>query len=157
MDRGLLLSLMALEKEFVTRHQFVTAFQAWVTNRFLKLEEILIQRGFLTKSQLMRMSMNLQATLESSNGAWQLVIQDNSVVSTVLADMLTLSEKNSTIHQWVKSIGETMPAATLENSDTDKNLRVDPKAKSEPQATLNLDSTLDPYATITHQLDEDSH
>ena len=66
MDRGLLLALMALQKEFITRQQFLTGFRAWLVNRFLKLEEILVQKAFLTKGQLERLSFDLLSMQERS-------------------------------------------------------------------------------------------
>ena len=118
MDRGLLLSLMALQKEFITRQQFLVGFRAWLMNRFLKLEDILVQRAFLTKSQLERLSFDLNSIYERSQNEWQLAIRENQAVKTVYDDMLTLAENNPPVTQFVMMIGEAMsssPTAISEN------------------------------------------
>jgi len=168
MDRGLLLSLMALEKDFITRQQVLTAFQAWLANRFLKLDEILIQRGFLTKSQLMRLSVNLESSMESSNGLWQPGIRENTAVTTVYQDLLTLSEPNSSIHQWVILLGQAMADLPSSSNEVNKNMPINLQSDSGPHGTVDLedgklggnlegkrDGGLDPFATIMQPMDED--
>ena len=108
MDRGLLVALLALQKEFLTHQQFLTAFKAWLVNRFLKLDEILVQRGFLTKNQLERLSSSLKAIQEKSIDEWKMLVKDNETLKVVYNDMLALAERNPTVCEMVNVIGEAM-------------------------------------------------
>ena len=146
MDRGLLLSLMALQKEFITRQQFLVGFRAWLMNRFLKLEEILVQRAFLTKSQLERLSFDLTSIYEGSQKEWQLAIRENQAVKTVYDDMLTLAENNPPVMQFVMMIGEAMSSSPTAISE---NRRLDSQSLSDPHSTIDSELPLDPYATMT--------
>lgn len=154
MDRGLLLSLMAFEKEFVTEQQFLTAFQASVSNRFLKLEEILIQRGFLTKSQQQRLSMTLQSNLESCGGQWQHLIHENKAVASVYEGMLRLAGNNSAVLEMIEMIGHAVKTAPESNPLQEMKRRIDSHSDKDPHSTISLESNLDPYATIAQPLDE---
>ncbi len=152
MDRGLLLSLMALQKEFITRQQFLVGFRAWLMNRFLKLEEILVQRAFLTKSQLERLSFELTSIYERSQNEWQLAIREKQAVKTVYDDMLTLAENNPPVRQFVMMIGEAMSSLPTAISE---NRRLDGQSASDPHSTIDCELPLDPYATmITRKFDE---
>ena len=148
MDRGLLLALMALQKEFITRQQFLVGFRAWLMNRFLKLEEILVQRAFLTTSQLERLSADLSSIHEHFQNVWQLAIKDNQAVKTVYDDMLTIAVNNPEVMQFVKMIGEAMSSLPTEISE---KTRKDSHCSSDPHSTIDSEFPLDPYATLTTQ------
>lgn len=145
MDCGLLVALLALQKEFLTRQQFLAAFKAWLVNRFLKLDEILVQRAFLTKNQLERLSLTLKAIQEKGLGEWKMVVKDNEAVKTVYNDMLALAERNPTVCQMVKLIGEAMDSnPSPEGADPKIVMQVDLHSTTEPS-----EGTFDPYATLS--------
>ena len=148
MDRGLLLSLMALQKDFLTRSEFLLAFQAWLVNRLLNLDEIIVQRGFLTKSQLERLSTNLQSIQGKSTADWKEVVRDNDAIGTVYCDMVTLSEKNPAVSQMVAMIG-TVLERHPESGQTKLPVRIDPHSTSDPHSTIDAESLFDPYATLS--------
>ena len=148
MDRGLLLSLMALHKDFLTRSQFLMAFQAWLVNRLLNLDDILVQRGFLTKSQLERLSTNLQTIQGKSTEDWKEVVRDNVAIGTVYSDMVTLSEKNPAVSQMVAMIG-TVIEKNPEAGESKLPIRIDPHSTSDPHSTIDIDNLFDPYATLS--------
>lgn len=152
MDRGLLVALLALQKEFLTRQQFLAAFKAWLVNQFLKLDEVLVQRAFLTKSQLERLSSSLKMIQEKNPGEWKMVVKENEAVKTIYNDMLALAERNPTIFQMVKLIGEAMDNNPLpEGADQKMVMRIDLHSTSEP-----IDSTFDPYATLSAKQHDES-
>ena len=152
MDRGLLVALLALQKEFLTRQQFLAAFKAWLVNQFLKLDEVLVQRAFLTKSQLERLSSSLKMIQETNLGEWKMVVKENQSVITVYNDMLTMAEKNPTVCQMVKLIGEAMDNNPLpEGGDQKMVMRIDLHSTTEP-----IDSTFDPYATLSAKKHDES-
>ncbi len=146
MDRGLLLALMALQKEFITRQQFLVGFRAWLMNRFLKLEEILVQRAFLTKSQLERLSSDLSCLHERFQNEWQPAIRENQAVKTVYDDMLTSAENNPAVMQFVVMIGEAM--SSLPTAISEKT-RMDTQSSHDPHSTIDSEPPTDPYATLT--------
>lgn len=124
------------------------AFQAWLVNRLLNLDDIIVQRGFLTKNQLERLSANLQ-TIQGKNPAdWKEVVRDIEAVGTVYCDMVTLSEKNPAVSQMVAMIGivfEKNPEA----GETILPVRIDPHSTSDPHSTIDIDNLFDPYATLS--------
>ena len=154
MDRGLLLALMALQKEFITRQQFLAGFRAWLVNRFLKLEEILVQRAFLTKGQLERLSFDLLSIQERSQNEWQIAIRENQAVKTVYDDMLTIAANNAPVLLFVKMIGEAMisPPTPIEETKT----RLDAQSTRDPHGTIDSQTPLDPYATLTSREFDDT-
>ena len=148
MDRGLFLSLMALQKDFLTRSQFLMAFQAWLVNRLLNLDDILLQRGFLTKSQLERLSSNLQMIQGKSTSDWKEVVRDNEAIGTVYGDMVTLSEKNPAVSQMVAMIGTILEnISKADSGETKLPVRIDAHSASDPHSTV--DNLFDPYATLS--------
>ena len=149
MDRGLLLSLMALQKDFLTRTQFLTGFQAWLVNRLVDFDVILVQRGFLTKSQHERLSSNLQTILGKSPADWNEVVRENEAIGTVYSDMLTLSEKNPAVSQMVAMIGTVIEGNPSAVGETKPPMRIDPHSTSDPHATIDIDNLFDPYATLS--------
>ena len=56
---------------------------------FFKLDEVLVQRAFLTKSQLERLSSSLKAIQEKGLGEWKMVVKENEAVKTIYNDMPT--------------------------------------------------------------------
>ena len=152
MDRGLLVALLALQKEFLTRQQFLAAFKAWLVNQFLKLDEILVQRAFLTKSQLERLSSSLKMIQEKNSGEWKMVVKENEAVKTIYNDMLALAERNPTIFQMVKLIGEAMDNNPLpEGAGPKMVMRIDLHSTTEP-----IEGTFDPYATLSAKQHDES-
>ncbi len=151
MDRGLLVALLSLQKEFLTRQQFLSAFKAWLVNPFLKLDEILVQRAFLTKNQLERMSSTIKAIQEKSTDEWKMVIKGNEAVATVYNDMRALAERNPTVWQMVNLIEEAMDSnPTPDGADPTTEMRIDLNSTAEP-----IEGTFDPYSTLsTTQHDE---
>ncbi len=156
MERGLILSLMALEKEFVTQQQLLTALQASLSNPFLKLDEILIQRGFVTKSQLQRLSVHLESNLELSSGQWEPVIQHNTAIASVYPQLIALAEKNPSLLEMVKRIGQTINITASPTNPSTRQTRTDSHSDQDPHSKSNIESKLDPYATITQPFDEDA-
>ena len=148
MDRGLLLSLMALQKDFLTRSQFLMAFQAWLVNRLLNLDDILVQRDFLTKSQLERLSTNLQTKQGTSTEDWKEVVRDYVAIGTVYSDMVALSEKNPAVSQMVAMIG-TVIEKVPESGETKLPTRIDTPSTPDPHSTIDIDNLFDPYATLS--------
>ena len=145
MDRGLLVALLALQKEFLTRQQFLAAFKAWLDNQFLKLDDILVQRTFLTKNQTARLSSSLDAIQEKSLGEWKMVVKENEAVITIYNDMLAIAERNPTVCQMVKLIGEAMDSTpSPDGADPKMIMQVDVHSPTDP-----IDSTFDPYATLS--------
>ena len=51
MDRGLLVALIALQNEFIARDQFLIAFDTWIADRSRGVDEILVEKVFLTIRQ----------------------------------------------------------------------------------------------------------
>ena len=151
MDRGLLVALMALQKEFLTRQQFLTAFKAWLVNRFLKLDEILVQRGFLTKNQLERLSSSLKAIQEKSIDEWKMLVKDNETLKVVYNDMLALAERNPTVCEMVNVIGEAMNSQSPDGADPKIVMRMDLHSMTEPS-----EGTFDPYSTLSATQPEES-
>ncbi len=151
MDRGLLVALLALQKEFLTSQQFLAAFKAWLVNRFLKLDEILVQRGFLTKNQFERLSSSLNAIQEKGLGEWKMIVNDNEALKIVYKDMLALAERNPTVCQMVKVIGEAMDSPSPDGADPKIIMRMDLHSTTEPS-----EGTFDPYATLSATQHEQS-
>ena len=148
MDRGLLLSLMALQKDFLTRSQFLMAFQAWLVNRSQNIDDIIVQKGFLTKNQLERLLNILQSMQGASTEDWKAAIRVNESIESVYSDMVALSEKNPAVSQMVAMIGtalETNPQA----GETKAPIRIDPHSSSDPHSTIDMDNMFDPYATLS--------
>ena len=153
MDRGLLLALMALQKEFITRQQFLTGFRAWLVNRFLKLEEILVQKAFLTKGQLERLSFDLLTMQERSQNEWQIAIRESQAVRTVYDDMVSLAANNAPVLQFVTMIGKAMSSPSSPTAES--NTRLDEPSAHDPHSTIDSPLPLDPYATmITREFDD---
>ncbi len=50
-ERNLLVGVLALQLEIVSRRELVSAFQAWLTNRSKPLEDLLLSRGAISKQQ----------------------------------------------------------------------------------------------------------
>ena len=150
MDRGLLLSFMALQKDFLTRSQFLMAFQAWLVNRSLNLDDIIVQRGFLTKNQLERLSTNLQTMQAKNTAEWKEVVRNNEAIGTVYSDMVILSEKNPAVSQMVAMIGTEIEKNPETGAGESKpSVRIDPHSTPDPHATIDIDSLFDPYATLS--------
>ena len=155
MDRGLLIALMTLQNDFVTRGQFMEAFQAWLSNRSQKLDDILILQGAITKNQRERLATKLLATQARSHGDWQSVVAENVAIRSVYDDMLSSAKSDAMVFPLVKMIGEAIHSATSQKTpDGNTAIRFDPKGSIDPNSTIDLhatllqDGALDPYATL---------
>jgi len=147
MERGILLSLMALEKEFLTRHQFLAAFDAWTANRSIKLDESLVQRAYLTSNQLERLASKLLDLEKRNDGDWKTAILTNTGFQSVYDAMLVLAKKEPAILEMVTKLGDAMKSDPLKkDSSGTVTSRIDQESASDPHATI--DSDFDPYATV---------
>lgn len=155
MDRGLLIALMTLQQDFVTRGQFMEAFQVWLSDRSQKLDDILILQGAITKNQRERLATKLLAAQARSHGDWQSVVSENVAIRSVYDDMLSIARNDTIVLPMVKLIGEAINSATSQTtSGGNIALRFDPQGSIDPNATIDLhatllhDGALDPYATL---------
>lgn len=155
MDRGLLIALMTLQSDFITRGQFIDGFQEWLVNRTQKLDDILIQQGAITKSQRERLSSKLLAIQSRYRGEWQMAVAENTAIASVYDDMLMRANGNDGILQMVKLIGEAVRNHSTNKSAHGKvamrlDLRnsIDPDGTIDPHGTILHDSSIDPYATL---------
>ncbi len=154
MDRGLLIALMTLQSDFITRGQFIEGFQEWLVNRTQKFDDILIQQGSITKSQRERLSSKLLAIQSRYRGEWQMAVAENTAVPSVYDDMLMRAKGNDSILQMVKMIGEVVRNHPTKKTDGNVAKRLDLSSTIDPDDTIDLhgtilhDSSIDPYATL---------
>ena len=131
----------------------MTGFRAWLVNRFLKLEEILVQKAFLTKGQLERLSFDLLTMQERSQNEWQIAIRESQAVRTVYDDMVSLAANNAPVLQFVTMIGKAMSSPSSPTAES--NTRLDEPSDHDPHSTIDSPLPLDPYATmITREFDD---
>lgn len=151
MDGGLLVALLALQKEFLTHQQFLTAFKAWLVNPLLKLDEILVQRAFLTKNQFERLSSTIKTIQEISPFEWKKVILKNQSVAVIYNDMIGLAERSPTVLQMVKLIGESTDCNSSSVVDSPTMvMRFESHSTTEP-----IEDASDPYATLSATQNEE--
>ena len=131
------------------------AFQAWLSNRSQKLDDILILQGAITKNQRERLSTRLLAIQARSQGEWQSVVAENVAIRSVYDDMLVCSKSDNVVFPMVKMIGEAINSTAHQTtSDASVKMRFDSKSSIDPNATIDFHATLlhegtiDPYATL---------
>lgn len=144
MDRGLLVALLALQNQFILPPQFLVGFQTWLANRSQSLDEILVQRAYITKSQRESLTLTMIAILEKSHNNWQTAVAENNAIGMVYRDMLAFAEKDATVLEWVKQIRVSIPSVSLP-VDTSKHKG----AEKDPYGTIDFDTELGPYATLS--------
>ncbi len=154
MDRGLLLSLIALQNEFVTNEQFLVAFETWLADRSCGLDEILVVKAFLTKGQRESLVSNLISILEQYNNNWRIGIAGNTATRDVYDAMVTLAAKDAIAIHWIELIGEELGIVT--SKMTDRKPEVNDSGDDDPYGTFDSDDLSVPFATLSKDDDDES-
>ena len=152
MDRGLLVAFMALQSDFITRQQFLSAFATWLVDRSQGIDKILVDHAFVTPSQSSRVALKLLELQSRPQWNWQSVFVKNGAIGTVYSDMLTLAKQDEALMQLLNRIGESMSSFQISETSSRAAGRF---GSDDPHATIVSDSTLDPYATLSSEELED--
>jgi len=155
MDRELLVAFMALQSDFITRQQFLSAFATWLVDRSRGIDKILVDHAFVTPSQLSRVASKLLELQSRPQWDWQSVVAKHGAIGTVYSDMLTLAKKDAAVMQLLNKIGESMSSFQIPDMSSRAASRFGFDHADDPHATFVSDSPLDPYDTLTAEELED--
>lgn len=101
-DRNLLLGILALHNNFVTKEALHAAVQTWTADQSRELGEVLRERGVLTASRVKTLS-ELAGELINEFGTAQECLEQLHSLSTVYRELTTLSNLDP---QATRSVGE---------------------------------------------------
>lgn len=90
----LLFGVIALQNNFVTREQFVSAFDSWVQNKSRPLAEILIRRGNLSTSDRDLLERLVSKFLIQNGGSVQQSLESLRSIPTVQIDLQRLQDQD---------------------------------------------------------------
>ena len=154
MDRGLLLALMALQNDFISRDQFLLGFDTWLADRSRGVDAILVEKAFLTKSQRESLVSKLVTILEQSNNDWRMTIAGHTAVHGVYDAMFALARKDATAMNWVKLIGGEL--AIRSSADGTEKPDNGESGEGDPYGTVDFESLHGPCATLTNDKTDQS-
>ena len=93
-DRSLLLGVLALQNNFVDRHQLVSAFDRWVSDKKKSLADVLVEMKAITREEKSLIEALVDRHISKNGGDAQASLAAISSAGSIVPDLTHVDRKS---------------------------------------------------------------
>jgi hypothetical protein len=152
MDRGWIVALVALKKEFLTADQFLAAFELLLQKPATDFDELLVAQEAITPSQRTNLKAYVHEKLKSEGLPWRSLVGDDASLSSLGKGLWRAVRKHEKTPEKILQKLRELLAEPAEADDAPKSERTTKGSSAEPAGdpydTVDPYDTTDPHSTV---------